>query len=204
MKNQNVQQNIELLYNEKIVEKIASKLLFNLFCRGNNNAYDIYTRKNNGIITIDDLSQEMFLFLCNNTESWHIDTDNSNKLCFTDKTIEKDFFKIVSTQLYNNIRKHDRKKVWIELNNELIKIDDVPTLASHVCIDNVITLSDYQSFCNYLYSVKPKKANLFINFINARLQGLKIKECAIALNIKECVAFDCAKQLKILWKEFHK
>lgn len=203
MKNQNLQKNIETLYNEKIVEKIASKLLFNLFCRGNNNAYDIYTRKNNGIITIKDLSQEMYLFLCENSEKWCID-NVFNTLSFLDSEIEKDFFKIVSNELYNNIRKHERKKLWIELDDELVKIDDIPTLASHVCIDNVITLSDYQSFCDYLYSVKPKKAKLFIDFINARLQGLKIKECAIALNIKESVAFDCAKQLKILWKNFHK
>ena len=63
---------IATLYNEKIVEKITKKLLINLFSRGNNNAYDIYTTQNNGLITIEDLTQELLLFLCEHSQEWYL------------------------------------------------------------------------------------------------------------------------------------
>ena len=200
------------LYNEKICEKIAKKLLINLFSRGNNNAYDIYTGYNNGIITIADLTQEMLLFLTENVDAWYLyrtphrySTDEmTTKLVFFDDNVQKDFFRIVSNTLYQNIRKHENKKLWIELDGDEIKIDDISALASHSCIDDVMALSLYNQFLSWLIVAKPKKAELFTSFINCRLQGLKIRECAVQLKIKESTAFDCAKQLKTLWKEFNK
>ena len=106
--------------------------------------------------------------------------------------------------MYNNIRKHDRKKLWIELDNELVKIDDIPTLASHTCIDDVMTLSLYNQFTSYLLSVKPKQADRLINSINLRLQGYKYSEIALSLEIKETSVKKDFQTLKQLWKEFNK
>lgn len=204
---------IYTLYNEKIVEKITKKLLLNLFSRGNNNAYDIYTTQNNGLITLEDLTQELLLFLCEHSNEWYLErpfhrysTDEIQtcKLVFFNDDTSKEFFRIVSNQLYSNIRKHENKKLWIEIDGEEVKIDDIPSLASHTCIDDVMTLSLYNQFLSWLLSVKPKKAQLYTDFINCRLNGYKIRECAVQLNIKESTAFDCAKQLKTLWKEFNK
>ena len=204
---------IDTLYNEKIVEKITKKLLLNLFSRGNNNAYDIYTTQNNGLITIDDLIQELLLFLCEHSNEWYIkrpfnryttDEKQSCKLVFFNEATSKQFFKIVSTILYQNIRKHENKKLWIELDGEELKIDDIPALASHTCIDDVMTLSLYNSFCSYLLSVKPKKYDRYMQFINLRLQGYKHKDIAKAMNIKLSMTLDCARQLKELWQSFNK
>ena len=122
---------------------------------------------------------------------------------FSDDT-QKDFFRIVSNELYNNIRKHDRKKLWIELDNELVKIDDIPTLASHTCIDDVMTLSLYNQFTSYLLSVKSKQAERLINSINLRLQGYKYSEIAVSIGIKETSVKKDFQTLKELWKEFNK
>ena len=200
------------LQSEKTIEKIAYKLLINLFSKGNNNAYEIAINRNNGLVTIEDLTQAMYLFLLERSDEWHLfrtphrySTDKTTtKLVFLNNEIQKDFFRIVSNELYNNIRKHDRKKLWIELDNELVKIDDIPTLASHTCIDDVMTLSLYNQFTSYLLSAKPKQSNRLINSINLRLQGYKYSEIAVSLGIKETSVKKDFQTLKELWKEFNK
>ena len=197
---------------DKTLEKIAYKLLINLFSKGNNNAYDIAINRNNGLITIEDLTQTMYLFLLERQNEWYLyrtshrySTDEvTTKLVFFNDDTQKDFFRIVSNELYNNIRKHDRKKLWIELDNELVKIDDIPTLASHVCIDDVITLSLYNQFTSYILSVKPKQAERLIKAIDLRLQGYKYSEIALSLGIKETSVKKDFQTLKELWKEFNK
>ena len=203
---------IETIYNNNICQAISYKLLLSLFCKGNNNAYDIMIGKNNGQITIEDLSQELLLFLTENSDKWYLyrtmcrySTDKQQtKIIFFDEKTKKDFFRIVSNTLYKEKTRHESRKLWIEMDGDEINIDDISALASHTCINDVITLSLYQEFLQYLKNTKPKKAELFINFINTRLQGYKIRECATILNIKDSAAFDCAKQLKVLWKQFNK
>ena len=200
------------LQSEKTIEKIAYKLLINLFSKGNNNAYEIAINRNNGLVTIEDLTQAMYLFLLERSNEWYLfraprrySTDETmTKLVFLSDETQKDFFRIVSNELYNNIRKHDRKKLWIELDNELIKIDDIPTLASHTCIDDVMTLSLYKQFTSYLLSAKPKQSDRLINSINLRLQGYKYSEIAVSLGIKETSVKKDFQTLKELWKEFNK
>lgn len=203
---------ITTLQADKTVEKIVHKLLINLFSKGNNNAYDIAINRNNGLVTIEDLSQTMYLFLLERSDEWYLfrtphrySTDETTtKLVFFDDDTQKEFFRIVSNELYNNIRKHERKKLWIELDNELVKIDDIPTLASHTCIDDVMTLSLYNQFTNYLLSTKPKQADRLIKSIDLRLQGYKYSEIAKTLGIKETSVKKDFQTLKELWKEFNK
>ena len=207
-----LQADVITLQKDKTIEKIAYKLLINLFSKGNNNAYDIAINRNNGLVTIEDLSQTMYLFLLERPNDWYLyrtphrySTDEiTTKLIFFSDDTQKDFFRIVSNELYNNIRKHDRKKLWLELDNELVKIDDIPTLANHVCIDNVITLSLYNQFTSYLLSVKPKQADRFIKAINLRLKGYKYNEISVSLEIKETSVKKDFQTLKELWKEFNK
>ena len=207
-----VQADIITLQADKTVEKIAYKLLINLFSKGNNNAYDIAISRNNGLVTIEDLTQTMYLFLLEHSNEWYLyrtphrysADEITTKLVFFSDDTQKDFFRIVSNELYNNIRKHDRKKLWIELDNELIKVDDIPTLASHTCIDDVMTLSLYNQFTSYLLSVKPKQADRFIKAINLRLRGYKYSEIAVSLEIKETSVKKDFQVLKQLWKEFNK
>lgn len=203
---------INTLQAEKTVEKIAYKLLINLFGKGNNNAYEIATNQNNGLVTLEDLTQTMYLFLLEHSNEWYLyraphrytTDEQKNTLVFLSDETKKSFFRLVSNELYNNIRKHDHKKLWIELDNELVKIDDVPSLASHTCIDDVMTLSLYNQFTSYLFSVSPKKAHRYINAINLRLQGYKYKDIAVKLDLKETTVKDTFSQLKALWKEFNK
>lgn len=207
-----LQADIITLQADKTIEKIAYKLLINLFSKGNNNAYDIAISRNNGLVTIEDLTQTMYLFLLEHSNEWYLyrtshrySTDEiTTKLVFFSDDTQKEFFRIVSNELYNNIRKHDRKKLWIELDNELVKIDDIPTLASHTCIDDVMTLSLYNQFTSYLLSVKPKQANRLINAINLRLQGYKYSEIALSLEIKETSVKKDFQTLKELWHNFNK
>lgn len=197
---------------DKTIEKIAYKLLINLFSKGNNNAYDIAINRNNGLVTIEDLTQTMYLFLLEHSSDWYLyrashrySTDEIiTKLIFFNDDTQKDFFRIVSNELYNNIRKHDRKKLWIELDNELVKIDDIPTLASHTCIDDVMTLSLYNQFTSYILSAKPKQADRLIKAIDLRLQGYKYSEISLSLSIKETSVKKDFQMLKELWKEFNK
>ena len=206
------QADIITLQDDKTIEKIAYKLLINLFSKGNNNAYDIAINRNNGLVTIEDLTQSMYLFLLERSDEWYLyrtphrySTDEiTTKLVFFSDDTQKDFFRIVSNELYSNIRKHDRQKLWIELDDELVKIDDIPTLASHTCIDDVITLSLYNQFTSYLLSVKPKKAQRYIDCMNLRLQGYKYKDISITLDIKETTIKDTFSQLKELWGNFNK
>ena len=206
------QSDLITLQADKTIEKIAYKLLINLFSKGNNNAYDIAISRNNGLVTIEDLTQTMYLFLLEHSNEWYLyrtshrySTDEiTTKLVFFSDDTQKDFFRIVSNELYNNIRKHDRKKLWIELDNELVKIDDIPTLASHVCIEDVITLSLYNQFTSYLLSVKQKQADRLIKAIDLRLQGYKYSEIALSLEIKETSVKKDFQTLKELWKEFNK
>ena len=207
-----LQADIITLQEDKTLEKIAYKLLINLFSKGNNNAYDIAINRNNGLVTIEDLTQTMYLFLLENSNEWYLyrtphrySTDETTtKLVFFSDDTQKDFFRIVSNELYNNIRKHDRKKLWLEIDDELVKIDDIPTLASHTCIDDVMTLSLYNQFTSYLLSVKSKQAERLINSINLRLQGYKYSEIAVSLEIKETSVKKDFQTLKELWKEFNK
>ena len=200
------------LQEDKTIEKIVYKLLINLFSKGNNNAYDIAINRNNGLVTIEDLAQTMYLFLLERQNDWHLfrtshrySTDEmTTKLVFFNDDTQREFFRIVSNELYNNIRKHDRKKLWIELDNELVKIDDIPTLANHTCIDDVMTLSLYNQFISYLLSTKPKQADRLIKAIDLRLQGYKYSEIATTLDIKETSVKKDFQTLKELWKEFNK
>ena len=154
----------------------------------------------------------MYLFLLEHSNEWYLfrtphrySTDETTtKLVFFNDDTQKDFFRIVSNELYNNIRKHDRKKMWIELDNELVKIDDIPTLASHTCIDDVMTLSLYNQFTSYLLSSKPKQADRLIKAIDLRLQGYKYSEIAVLLEIKESSVKKDFQTLKELWHNFNK
>ena len=236
------QEEIEYLYVNDTCKQVAYKLLLSLAKKGNMTAYDILSGKNNGLITYNDLSQTMLLFLIEHENNWQliptsfekkksiigfekIEITNKNgsittfeipkkiqktinqesmKISFNNDETQKEFFRIVSNELYNNIRKHDRKKLWIELDNELVKIDDIPSLASHTCIDNVMTLSLYNQFTSYLFSTKPKQADRYIQAIKLRLQGYKYKEIASTLNIKDTSVKKDFQVLKKLWKEFNK
>ena len=129
---------------------------------------------------------------------------DSKKILFLNDETQKEFFRIVSNELYNNIRKHERKKLWIELDDELVKVDDIPSLESHTCIDNVMTLSLYNQFTSYLLSTKPKQAHRYIKAIKLRLQGYKYKDIADTLQIKETSIKKDFQTLKELWKEFNK
>lgn len=207
-----VQADLITLQTDKTIEKIVYKLLINLFSKGNNNAYEIAITRNNGLVTIDDLTQAMYLFLLEHSNEWYLNRtqhrystdENITTLVFLNDETQKQFFRIVSNELYSNIRKHERKKLWIELDNELVKIDDISTLASHSCIDDVMTLSLYNQFASYLLSVKPKQANRYMQSIELRLQGYKYKDIADTLNIKETSVKKDFQTLKELWKEFNK
>ena len=211
------------LQEEKTIEKIIYKLLLRLASGKvlkngksggcNMDAYNIlFSHDYNGLVTIEDLTQTMYLFLLEHSNDWYLyrsshrySTDEViTKLVFFDDSTQREFFRIVSNELYNNIRKHDRKKLWIELDNELVKIDDIPTLASHTCIDDVMTLSLYNQFTNYLLSVKPKQAERLINAIDLRLQGYKYSEIALSLEIKETSVKKDFQTLKELWHNFNK
>ena len=221
------QVDIVTLKEEKTLEKIAYKLLMTLFNKGNNNAYDIAVGLNNGMVTIEDLSQSMFLFLLEHSEEWYLSRFKTqrivthqkvgsnekwvechdiitHKLVFLSDDTQKDFFRIVSNELYNNIRKHDRKKLWIEIDGDLVKVDDIPILASHVCIDDVMTLSLFNQFISYLLTAKPKQADRFEKAISLRLQGYKYSEIAVSLEIKESSVKKDFQTLKELWKEFNR
>lgn len=206
------QADIITLQADKTIEKIAYKLLINLFSKGNNNAYDIAINRNNGLVTIEDLTQSMYLFLLERPNEWYLfrtphrySTDEfTTKLVFFNDDTQRDFFRIVSNELYNNIRKHDRKKLWIELNNELVKIDDIPTLASHTCIDDIMTLSLYNQFTSYLLSAKPKQADRLLKSVDLRLKGFKYSEIATVLEIKETSVKKDFQTLKELWRGFNK
>ena len=67
-----VHADIITLQADKTLEKIAYKLLINLFSKGNNNAYDIAINRNNGLVTIEDLAQTMFLFLMEHSNDWYL------------------------------------------------------------------------------------------------------------------------------------
>ena len=211
------------LQEEKTIEKIIYKLLLRLASgkvlkNGKSGGCNmdacniIFSYDYNGLVTIEDLTQTMYLFLLEHSNDWYLyrsshrySTDEViTKLVFFDDSTQREFFRIVSNELYNNIRKHDRKKLWIELDNELVKIDDIPTLASHTCIDDVMTLSLYNQFTNYLLSVKPKQAERLINAIDLRLQGYKYSEIALSLEIKETSVKKDFQTLKELWHNFNK
>lgn len=211
------------LQEDKTIEKIIHKLLLRLASGKvlkngksggcNMDAYNIlFSYEYNGLVTIEDLTQQMYLFLLERPNEWYLyrtphrySTDETmTKLVFFNDDIQKDFFRIVSNELYNNIRKHDRKKMCIELDNELVKIDDIPSLASHVCIDDVMTLSLYNQFTSYLLSIKPKQANRLIKSIDLRLQGYKYNEIAVSLEIKESSVKKDFQTLKELWHSFNK
>lgn len=217
------QADIITLQSDKTIEKIVHKLLLKLASGKvlkngksggcNMDAYNIlFSHDYSGLVTIEDLSQTMYLFLLERPNDWYLfrtthrySTDDvTTKLVFFNDDTQKEFFRIVSNELYNNIRKHDRKKLWIELDNELVKIDDIPTLASHTCIDDVMTLSLYNQFASYLLSTKPKQADRLINAIDLRLQGYKYSEIALSLEIKETSVKKDFQTLKELWKEFNK
>ena len=208
---------------DKTIEKIIHKLLLRLASGKvlkngksggcNMDAYNIlFSYEYNGLVTIEDLTQTMYLFLLERPNDWYLfrtphrySTDEiTTKLVFLNDDTQREFFRIVSNELYNNIRKHDRKKLWIELDNELVKIDDIPSLASHTCIDDVMTLSLYNQFTSYLLSAKPKQADRLIKAINLRLQGYKYSEIATTLEIKETSVKKDFQTLKELWKEFNK
>ena len=221
------QVDIVTLQQDKTLEKIAYKLLMYLFNKGNNNAYDIAVGINNGMVTLEDLTQQMFLFLLEHSNEWYLSRFRTqrivtrrkvgssekwiechdittHKLVFLSDDTQRDFFRIVSNELYNNIRKHERKKLWIEMDDELVKIDDIPTLASHVCIDEVLTLSLFNQFISYLLTAKPKQAERFSKAIDLRLQGYKYSEIATELGIRETSVKKDFQTLKTLWKEFNK
>ena len=94
------------LQSEKTIERIVYKLLINLFGKGNNNAYDIAINRNNGLVTIEDLTQQMYLFLLERSNDWYLfraphrySTDESRtKLVFFNDDTQKDFFRIVSNE----------------------------------------------------------------------------------------------------------
>lgn len=211
------------LQENKTIEKIIHKLLLRLASGKtlkngksggcNMDAYNIlFSYEYNGLVTIEDLTQTMYLFLLEHSEEWYLyrtphrySTDEIiTKLVFFNDDTQKDFFRIVSNELYSNIRKHDRKKMWIELDNELVKIDDIPSLASHTCIDDVMTLSLYNQFISYLLSAKPKQADRFIKAIDLRLQGYKYSEISVSLEIKESSVKKDFQTLKELWHNFNK
>lgn len=218
-----VQADIITLQADKTIEKIVHKLLLKLASGKvlkngksggcNMDAYNIlFSYEYNGLVTIEDLTQQIYLFLLERSNDWYLfrtshrySTDETiTKLVFFNDDTQRKFFRIVSNELYNNIRKHDRKKLWIELDSELVKIDDIPTLASHTCIDDVMTLSLYNQFTSYLLSIKPKKAQRYIDCINLRLQGYKYKDISSQLDIKETTVKDTFSQLKELWHNFNK
>lgn len=211
------------LQEDKTIEKIIYKLLLRLASGKvlkngksggcNMDAYNIlFSYEYNGLVTIEDLTQTMYLFLLERSNEWYLyrtphrysTNEFTTKLVFFSDDTQKNFFRIVSNELYNNIRKHDRKKLWIELDNELVKIDDIPSLASHTCIDDIMTLSLYNQFTSYLLSVKPKQADRLIKAIDLRLQGYKYSEIAASLEIKETSVKKDFQTLKQLWKEFNK
>ena len=104
-----VQADLITLQEDKTIEKIAYKLLINLFSKGNNNAYDIAINRNNGLVTIEDLTQTMYLFLLERHNDWYLyrtphrySTDETTtKLIFFDDDIQREFFRNIVLKNWN-------------------------------------------------------------------------------------------------------
>lgn len=205
-----VQADLMTLQSEQILDRITHKLLLNLFARGNTNAYDIMIGRNNGLVTLEDLTQNLYLYLLEHSEDWYISrsfhrysTDEARySLIFLDEFTSRGFYGVVSKTLYQNIRKHDHKSLWIELDGEQVRVDDISTLASHTTIDDVMTLSLFNQFSSYLLSTRPKQYSRYMQAIELRLKGYKYSEIATTLNIKESSVKMDFQKLRELWHEF--
>ena len=207
-----IQADLQQLYTDGTLDAITHKLLLHLFSRGNMVAYDIMTGKNNGQVTIEDLTQELLAFLLEHPSDWYLfrpcsrySTDErTTKLVFLSNDTQKQFFSVVSTTLYRERTRHENRKLWIEMDGEEMRIDDISAIASHVCIDDVMTLSLYNIFCSYLITTKPKKAQRYISELNLRLHGYKYKDIATRIGIKLNSTKKDFEELRTLWKEFTK
>lgn len=199
------------LYNDKTVEKIAKKLLINLVARGNERAYDVYLGKENNQCALEDITQSMYEILAMYPCDWYLfrsphrySTDEyATKLVFTNDIVSKEFFRVPSQIMYHNIRKHEIKCEYIQIDDDVIRANDIKALASHTSIDDVIALEEFRGFCTWLKDVKSKKAQRYINEMIYRLKGYEYKNIAIMLNIKDTSVKVDFHELKKLWNEYH-
>lgn len=198
----------------KICEKITKKLLLSLFARGNNNAYDIVIGKNNGIVTVQDLSQQLLLFLAEHSEGWYLrrsggrytTDDKQVQIVFLNDEIQKAFYRVVSTTLYREKTRHENRKLYITTEDgQEIAADDIPALASNTNIDDVISNNNFKDFIKYLKAnKKPLIAKRNIKEMYLRFKGFKYQEIAAKLQIKESQVKKDFQELKSLWKSFNK
>lgn len=195
-------QKINTLVSNQALEKICKKLLMSLYARGNAIAYDIYCNRNNGLVTVEDLTQELYLYLLDNP-AWIL--TQGGKIVFADKETEKGFYAVVSTYMYRQRTRHDNRttSLYIETEDRIVSITDVQGLAA-LC-DGIITIDTnavLTDFIRYARQRKPKKADLIKEFLTLRLQGISIKEISAQMGIETHMGYDLQKQLKRLWKDF--
>lgn len=198
---------LDYIVNNKICDKIAYKLLMHLFAKGSQSAYDIAIQRSNGVISFDDIAQEMLLHLTEYSTKWSLQHDscnNSYNIIFTDSDIESDFYKIPSRILYQNKTRHELRREWLEINEQVIRADDVSALSEYTTIDNVLSNIEFQEFLEFLKNnCKKAICNRYINELELRISGYKYAEISNTLEIKESQVKKDFQTLKNLWKKFH-
>lgn len=176
---------IEDMLSARIHYAIARHSLYKLACKGNQTAMDILSGQNNGIVTLDDLAQEVAMAMIEHECDTAIEQGHFNPALLDDIQM-RGIFGAVSSYMYKHQTRHAKK--------QYVVVDNGTTDGLTLAIDNTQAwsdISDIDKFCA-LYEVKRvlvaiadrygKDSNEG-KFLALRVNGYSLKDCERALSL---------------------
>ena len=176
-----------------IDKAIVIHCLKRLASKGNQTAFELIAG-HEGIFSMEDLQQDVLCYLSENKSLWFIDDDN--RLVFLDDDIMHGLFGVVSHSMYQFQTKH-YAHMYIEIDGDPIRYNDVAGLATYCNIDAISEREDIKAFMLKLSDAEK-------TFLSHRLHGVSVRSVGDYMNISYKASRTIEKHIRKKWKLFIK
>ena len=184
---------IQDVIDNNIHAAIVRHCLKMLFSKGNMTAYELLAG-HNGIISIEDLQQEVLLTII---ECYHSDLQTISEYTLVSDTIKehtKEIYGTITKYMYSHSIRH-YKHTYIEIDGDIVDVNKISQLATYCDIDGILDDEYIKAFMDTLTDTQRQ-------VLMYRLQGYTIKEIADTLNRSQQAITEVERRYRKLWQSY--
>lgn len=184
---------MEAVITSKTDMAIVMHCLKVLWTHGNESAWRL-AHGGNGILSIDDLRQELLMVLADNQSAWHYDEEHG--VIPHDDNAVKLIYGVVARTLYNFQQKH-YAHTYIEIDGDVVDAENITALATYADINDVLCNETILEFRDSL-TLREE------SFLTMRVKGYSLQKIAEKMDITRDKVRTIEKHVRQKWEVFNK
>lgn len=164
---------------------IARHSLYKLACKGNQVAMDILSGINNGVVTLDDLAQEVAIAMIENYADTAIESGQFNPALLDDIQMRSIFGAVSSYMYKHQTRVYKKQYVTYDIDGQdgvTLAIDNARALSDISDIDKFCALYDTKMMLKAIADKYGKNSNE-ARYFALRVNGYTMRDCATSLSV---------------------